>query len=227
MLPTFGIGKLQAKKHMTKYLLLLALLTLSACQKKETTVLIRTGMGDIRVRLYDETPRHRDNFLKLAAEGFFDSLLFHRVIPDFMIQGGDPNSKSAPAGTVLGGGGPGYTIPAEIRFPHLRGALAAARLPDQVNPQRESSGSQFFIVTGTPQTDESLDQWEQRLGTKFSPEWRAQYKAKGGTPQLDNQYTVFGEVVSGLEVLDRLVAVPRDANDRPLDDIRMTSVKAD
>jgi len=215
---------------MTKHLLLLFAscgLLLFACQPKETIVRIQTSMGDITVRLYDETPRHRDNFLKLVGEGYFDSTLFHRVIPDFMIQGGDPNSKQAPPGTVLGGGGPGYTIPAEIRFPHVRGALAAARMPDQVNPQRESSGSQFFLVTGTPQTDESLDQWEQRLGTKYSPEWRAQYKAKGGTPQLDNQYTVFGEVVAGLDVLDRIAAVPRDANDRPLDDLRMTSVRAE
>lgn len=208
-------------------LLLIAALLLPACQKKETIIRISTSMGDITVRLYDETPRHRDNFLKLVEEGFFDSTLFHRVIPDFMIQGGDPNSKQAPPGTMLGGGGPGYTIPAEIRFPHVRGALAAARMPDQVNPQRESSGSQFFLVTGTPQTDESLNQWEQRLGTKYSPEWRALYKAKGGTPQLDNQYTVFGEVVAGLDVLDRIAAVPRDANDRPLDDLRMTSVRAD
>ncbi len=208
-------------------ILLFGALLLPACRKKDTTVLIQTRMGDISVKLYDETPQHRDNFLKLAGEGFFDSLLFHRVIPDFMIQGGDPNSKQAPPGTMLGGGGPGYTIPAEIRFPHVRGALAAARLPDQANPQRQSNGSQFFLVLGTPQTDESLDQWEHRLGTKYSPEWRALYKAKGGTPQLDNQYTVFGEIVAGLDVLDRIAAVPRDANDRPLDDLRMTSVRAD
>ncbi|MFN0015089.1 MAG: peptidylprolyl isomerase [Saprospiraceae bacterium] len=215
---------------MVKKLLFLFLfggLTLAACQKKETTVLISTSMGDIRVRLYEETPRHRDNFIKLVEEHFFDSLLFHRVIPDFMIQAGDPNSRTAPAGTMLGGGGPGYTLPAEIRFPHVRGALAAARLPDQANPARESNGSQFFIVQGIPQTDESLDQWEQRLGTKFSPEWRAQHKAKGGAPQLEGQYTVFGEVVSGLEVLDRIAAVPRDANNRPLTDIRMTGVRVE
>jgi len=208
-------------KHFA-YLLLLCSFLLPACQPKETTVLISTNMGDIRVRLYDETPQHRDNFLKLAEEGFFDSTLFHRVIRDFMIQGGDPNSKNAQPGIVLGGGGPGYTIPAEIRMPHVRGALAAARLSDQANPQRASSGSQFFIVQGQLQTDESLDQWEQRLGTKFSPEWRTKYKAMGGTPQLDNQYTVFGEVVSGLDVLDKIAAVPRDGNDRPLEDIRMT-----
>lgn len=208
-------------KHLALLLFLCSFL-LPACQPKETTVLISTNMGDIRVRLYDETPQHRDNFLKLAEEGFFDSTLFHRVIRDFMIQGGDPNSKNAQPGIVLGGGGPGYTIPAEIRMPHVRGALAAARLADQANPQRASSGSQFFIVQGQPQTDESLNQWEYRLGTKFSPDWRERYKKMGGTPQLDNQYTVFGEVVSGLDVLDKIAAVPRDANDRPLEDIRMT-----
>jgi cyclophilin family peptidyl-prolyl cis-trans isomerase len=208
-------------KH-TLYVLLFGCLFLAGCQKKETTVRISTNMGDIIVRLYDVTPRHRDNFLKLAEEGFYDGLLFHRVMRDFMIQGGDPTSKNAPPGARLGENGPGYTIPAEIKMPHVRGALSAARLPDQVNPQRESSGSQFFIVQGQSQIDESLDQWEQRLGTTFSPEWRALYKAKGGAPQLDGQYTVFGEVVSGLEVLDKIAAVPRDANDRPLDDIRMT-----
>ncbi|MBK9338265.1 MAG: peptidylprolyl isomerase [Lewinellaceae bacterium] len=206
----------------TLYALLFGCALLAGCQKKETTVLISTNLGDIRIRLYDETPRHRDNFLKLAEAGFYDGLLFHRVIRDFMIQGGDPASKDAQPGVLLGEGGPGYTIPAEIKMPHVRGALSAARLSDQVNPQRESSGSQFFIVQGQSQIDESLDQWEQRLGTTFSPEWRALYKAKGGTPQLDGQYTVFGEVVSGLEVLDKIAAVPRDANDRPLEDVRMT-----
>lgn len=195
---------------------------LASCQNKETIVRIHTNLGDIRVKLYDSTPLHRDNFLKLVREGFYDSLLFHRVIRDFMIQGGDPDSKNAPAGVMLGNGGPGYDLPAEIKAPHLRGALAAARLPDPVNPLRKSNGSQFFIVQGQTQTDESLNQWEQRLRIKYSPEWREQYKVKGGTPQLDGQYTVFGEVVDGLEVLDKIAAVPRDENDRPLEDIRMT-----
>lgn len=195
---------------------------LGACQKKETIVRLHTNLGDIRVKLYDTTPLHRDNFLKLVREGFYDSLLFHRVIRDFMIQGGDPDSKNAAAGVLLGGGGPGYDLPAEIKAPHLRGALAAARLPDQVNPGRRSNGSQFFIVQGQIQTDESLNQWEQRLNIKYSPEWRAQYKVKGGAPQLDGQYTVFGEVVDGLEVMDKIAALPRDPNDRPLQDVRMT-----
>lgn len=208
-------------RHYWVLWLFFASISLGACQKKAVQVRIHTELGDIVVRLYDETPLHRDNFLKLVQEGFYDSLLFHRVIPGFMIQGGDPDSKNAQPGAMLGAGNPGYNIPAEIKAPHIRGALAAARLPDQVNPARQSNGSQFFIVLGRPQTDESLDQWEQRLGAKYSPEWRALYKEKGGTPQLDGQYTVFGEVVQGMDVADRLVAVARDANDRPLDDLRM------
>lgn len=209
------------KSKLCLFILGLILLGLDSCQKKAPRVRIHTDMGDILVRLYDETPKHRDNFLKLAGEGFYDSLLMHRIIRDFMIQGGDPNSKNAPAGLLLGAGSPGYNIPAEIGAPTLRGALAAARLPDQVNPARESNGSQFFIVHGLPQTDASLDDWEQRLGIKFSPERRALYKEKGGTPQLDGQYTVFGEVVEGLDVLDKIAAVPRDSNDRPLNDLRI------
>ena len=202
-------------------LLFCFLLAFVACQPKETVVRIHTDMGDIRVRLYDSTPQHRDNFLKLTRDGFYDSLLFHRVIRDFMIQGGDPGSKNAPPGMLLGAGSPEYDLPAEIKAPHIRGCLAAARLPDQANPQRKSNGSQFFIVQGQIQTDEMLDQWEQRLRTKISPEWRALYRQKGGTPQLDGQYTVFGEMIDGFEVLDKIAAVPRDANDRPLTDIRM------
>ena len=209
-------------RYIVVWIALSGSVLLGFCQKKETTVLIHTNLGDIRVKLYDSTPLHRDNFLKLAREGYYDSLMFHRVIRDFMIQGGDPDSKNAPAGALLGGGEPGYELPAEIQAPHLRGVLAAARMPDAVNPGRKSNGSQFFIVQGQIQTDETLNQWEQRLNIKYSPEWRAQYKVKGGTPQLDGQYTVFGEVVEGLDVLDKIAAVPRDANDRPLEDIRMT-----
>ena len=197
------------------------LLCLAGCQNKDARVCIQTDMGDLHIRLYDSTPLHRDNFLKLAKAGFYDSLLFHRVVRDFMIQGGDPDSKTAPAGRLLGAGSPGYDIPAEIGAPPLRGALAAARLPEQRNPSRQSNGSQFFIVQGLPQTYESLDQWEQRLEIKFSPEQRAAYLAKGGAPQLEGQYTIFGEVVEGLKVLDMLAAVPRDANERPLYDLRM------
>ncbi|MBK8921563.1 MAG: peptidylprolyl isomerase [Saprospirales bacterium] len=209
-------------KNLWRILLVAGCLSLGVCQKRETTVRLHTGLGDIRLRLYDSTPRHRDNFLRLVRKGFYDSLLFHRVIRDFMVQGGDPDSKNAPSGALLGGGGPGYEIPAEIGAPHLRGALAAARQPDPANSHRASNGSQFFIVHGRPQTDASLEVWEQRLGRKISPEWRALYQERGGAPQLDGLYTVFGTVISGLEVLDQIAAVPRDANDRPLEDIRMT-----
>lgn len=198
-----------------------ALLLLAGCRQKETQAVIHTCFGDIQIRLYNSTPLHRDNFVRLARSGFYDSLLFHRVIRDFVIQGGDPDSKHAPAGDLLGGGGPDHQIPAEIGAPHIRGAVAAARLADSRNPERMSNGSQFFIVLGGPQTDESLDHWEKRVGVPYRPEWRARYKEKGGAPQLDGQYTVFGEVISGWEVLDKIAAVPRDANDRPLEDIRM------
>lgn len=220
-LPTMCKGAFPLLNMRLLYLLFLLLFTLSACHKRQTIVRIETKFGDIRVRLYDETPLHRDNFLKLARSGFYDSLLFHRVIRDFVIQGGDPTSKHAAPGVLLGGGEIGYTIPSEIRFPHVRGALSAARKSDAHNPQRASDGSQFYIVQGQRHTDASLDELERVMGIKFSPEWRARYKAVGGTPQLDGQYTVFGEVVSGMEVVDRIAAVPRDANDRPLEDIRM------
>ncbi len=202
--------------------LLFSLLMLWAgCQPQPVVVRIETNFGDIRVRLYDETPLHRDNFLQLVRSGFYDSLLFHRVVRDFVIQGGDPTSKYAAPGAVLGTGEVGYTIPAEIRFPHVRGALSAARLSDAVNPQRASDGSQFYIVQGRVHTDASLDELERLMGIRFSPQWRAQYKTVGGTPQLDGQYTVFGQVISGLEVVDRIAALPCDANDRPLEDVRM------
>ncbi|TNE50507.1 MAG: peptidylprolyl isomerase [Bacteroidetes bacterium] len=202
-------------------LLLLLLLGTTACRHQPAVVRIQTDMGLIRVRLFDDTPLHRDNFLKLAETGFYDSLLFHRVIRGFMIQGGDPDSKHAPAGVLLGAGGPGYTLPAEIKRPFVHGALAAARLSDKTNPERASNGSQFFIVDGRPQTDQSLDGWEKRFRMKLDAKRRALYKEKGGVPQLEGQYTVFGEVIEGLDVLDQIAAVPRDANDRPLHDIRM------
>ncbi len=201
-------------------LLLAACLACSACRPREPRVRIRTDMGTIELRLFDHTPRHRDNFLKLAREGFYDSLLIHRVVRDFMIQSGDPDSRNAAPRALLGAGGPGYDIPAEIRSPALRGALAAARWPDHRNPARLSNGSQFFIVQGRPLTDSLLDVCEQRLRTRIPPADRAAYLARGGAPELHGQYTVFGEVVAGLEVLDKIAAVPRDANDRPLHDLR-------
>ncbi len=186
---------------------------------------IETNHGTMIAVLYDETPLHRDNFSKLAEEGFFNDLLFHRVISGFMIQGGDPQSKGAPAGAMLGSGGPGYTIPAEFneKFIHKKGALAAARQGDNVNPKKESSGSQFYIVHGTgPMEDDAINQWEARMGTAFSDENRKAYKEMGGTPFLDQNYTVFGEIVEGLDVIDKIAAVQTARGDRPQEDVKMT-----
>lgn len=192
---------------------------LVSCQQDTSTYAkIETSYGDIVVRLYDSTPLHRDNFIKLANDGFYDGLLFHRVINNFMIQGGDPNSKDATADQFLGGGGPGYTIEAEIGAIHLKGALAAARTQ---NPEKRSSGSQFYIVHGTQQTEEMLRSVEQMKGIRYTDEQRALYMEKGGTPNLDMDYTVFGEVVSGIEVVDRIAQVQTGANDRPVEDVRM------
>lgn len=251
----------------------------SNCKKNMKTtpqVRISTNYGDIVVRLYDETPEHRDNFLKLAREGYFDGTLFHRVIKDFMIQGGDPDSKGAPAGKQLGSGGPGYTVPAEFVYPqyfHKRGVLSAARQADQVNPERRSSGSQFYIVWGKTYTESALNQLAAQLdgqrgqqifnglaaqhrdsiqamyqrgdqkglmelqnrlaaetdkilketqGFAFTPEQIEAYTTVGGTPFLDNQYTVFGEVVSGLDVVEKIQNVATGSADRPKEDVVMT-----
>ncbi len=237
---------------------------------------IKTTEGDIIVRLYDETPKHRDNFIKLAKEGYFNGTLFHRVIKDFMIQGGDPDSKGAPKGKMLGTGGPDYTIPAEFVYPkyfHKRGALSAARLGDEVNPERESSGSQFYIVWGKVYKPAELKQMEKQLEMQqeqtifnqlakenrdkimelrrnrdraglqelqdeliaetkaismekgkpsFTDEQREAYTSVGGTPFLDNQYTVFGEVVEGLDVVEKIQNCETLRGDRPKDDISMT-----
>ena len=191
-----------------------------------------TTMGSIVVRLSDSTPLHRDNFLKLAKQGYYDSVLFHRVINQFMIQGGDPDSKRAAPGTPLGEGGPAYTIPAEFRTTlfHKKGALAAAREGDDVNPQKASSGSQFYIVQGRTFTDGRMDTLETtRLkGRKIPANEREVYKSLGGTPHLDQGYTVFGEVIKGLDVVDKIAAVPTskgDDRDRPLQDVRIIKAK--
>ena len=237
-------------------------------------VKIHTTLGDITVRLYDETPLHRDNFVKLVQEGYYDGTLFHRVIKDFMIQGGDPDSKGAPSDRMLGTVGPDYTIPAEIlpQFVHKRGALAAARQGDEVNPERRSSGSQFYIVWGKPYNEGQLRQLDkqlemQALQTAFnrlvnerradimqlrrnrdhaalqilqeelqtlamaevkahpvalSDHQREVYSTVGGTPHLDGQYTVFGEVVEGLETVGKIEQAATGRGDRPLEDIAMT-----
>ncbi len=237
---------------------------------------ITTTEGEIVVRLYDETPLHRDNFLKLAKEGYFDGTLFHRVIKDFMIQGGDPESKGAPADKMLGTGGPNYTIPAEFVYPqlfHKRGALSAARTGDEVNPKRESSGSQFYIVWGKVYKAQELKQMERQMAMQkeqsvfnglvqenrekimdlrrnrdraglqelqddliaqtkaicaempkpaFTPEQVEAYTTLGGTPFLDDQYTVFGEVESGLEVVEKIQNCETMRGDRPKADVSMT-----
>ena len=248
--------------------------------KGDIIVNISTTKGDIKVRLYGDTPRHRDNFVKLAKEGFYNGVLFHRVINEFMIQTGDPDSKNAPKGKMLGSGDPGYTLEAEFVYPkyfHKRGALAAARQGDQVNPQRRSSGSQFYIVTGKVYGSQEMSQLDgqlqmaqqqaifQRLAgenmekiralqsagdregllelqneliaiteaeaaqnpAKLTDAQRTAYSTVGGTPHLDSQYTVFGEVVSGMEVVDAIQKVATDRNDRPTEDIKITKVEVE
>lgn len=241
-------------------------------QGKETIVDLETTMGPIKIKLFDDTPQHRDNFVKLVKEGFYDGVLFHRVINDFMVQTGDPDSKEAQPGQMLGGGDPGYTLPAEIIYPkhyHKYGALAAARTGDNVNPERRSSSSQFYIVTGRKASQMELDRMAERavvgerqelfrklfeqnkdsikaMGDRGDreammelrqqmidsveksvparplPQEMAQdYLTLGGTPHLDNQYTVFGEVVSGMETVEKIQKVETDGNDRPKEDVRI------
>lgn len=191
--------------------------------EKETLVEIYTNYGKIVLKLYDDTPLHRDNFIKLAMDGTYDGLLFHRVIEHFMIQGGDPNSKDAKPGKMLGDGTLGYNIPAEFRpnLFHKRGALCAAREGDQVNPKKESSASQFYIVQGRVWSDFDLDRMALQMNKTFSAEQRKAYTTVGGTPHLDGEYTVFGEVVEGMDVVDKIAAAKRDRYDRPLEDIRI------
>lgn len=193
---------------------------------------LTTTEGTILLRLYDSTPLHRDNFLRLVKSGYYDSVLFHRVIKNFMIQSGDPSSKQAEAGKPLGDGGPGYTIPAEFKpgLFHQRGVLAAAREGDNVNPEKRSSASQFYIVQGRTFTDKELDSVEiKRLkGYKLPPEHREVYKTIGGTPQLDQNYTVFGYVVIGMDVVDKIAGTATSKGpdrDRPLSDIRIIHAK--
>jgi cyclophilin family peptidyl-prolyl cis-trans isomerase len=184
-------------------------------------VKLTTDSGIIVIRLYDSTPLHRDNFVKLVNAGFYDSLLFHRVIRDFMIQGGDPLSKNAEQGQMLGmGGGDMERIPAEFRTTlfHKKGVLAAAR---DGNPERASSACQFYLVQGRKYSDDELNMMETQMGSKLSAAKRLAYKTIGGTPFLDMNYTVFGEVEKGLEVIDKIASVPTAPGDRPLGDIRM------
>ncbi|MDE6716757.1 MAG: peptidylprolyl isomerase [Muribaculaceae bacterium] len=239
---------------------------------------IKTTAGDIKVKLYDDTPRHRDNFLKLVNEGYYDGVLFHRVIKDFMIQTGDPDSKDAAPGKMLGSGSPDYTIEAEILYPkhfHKYGALAAARTGDQVNPERRSSGSQFYIVTGNKYSERDMERMaaqmtEQRKMDYFNglrkkniekirtlqmagdrealealrqemiketeanvtdeglpAEIKEAYTTVGGTPHLDGQYTVFGEVLEGMDTVEKIQDAATDRTDRPTEDIRVISMKVE
>lgn len=245
-------------------------------QEKNNIVIIETTLGNIKIRLYDETPQHRDNFIKLTEQGYFDSLLFHRVIKGFMIQGGDPESRGAPADKQLGSGGPGYEIPAEIVYPklfHKRGALSAARTGDQVNPKKASSGSQFYIVWGSVYSEAQLSEMEQQKKQQamqayfgnladerkdtiqamyksnnqtglealqnelialaetefaknpekgsFTPEQKKAYTTTGGTPNLDGEYSVFGEVIEGLDVVEKIQNCQTGTADRPKTDIMM------
>ena len=198
-------------------------------------VVLHTTAGDIRLELDGRTPRHRDNFLELAREGFFDSLLFHRVIAGFMIQSGDPDSRRAPSGQPLGLADAGCELPAEIVYPalaHTRGALAAARTSDEVNPERKSSGSQFYIVWGKPFDGATLDRIQQSVTAATNGEivipdsLRTIYETTGGTPFLDGQYTVFGRVTEGLEIVESIQGVATDSADRPLVDVRIIRAEA-
>ena len=246
--------------------------------QKDVVVEMNTTMGAVKILLYGDTPRHLENFVKLVNEGYYDGVLFHRVINDFMVQTGDPDSKDAPAGKMLGMGGPDYKIEAEFVYPrhfHKRGALAAAREGDASNPTKASSGSQFYIVTGKTYSPAQLDQMEQRLQleqqktifgelasqhrdsimsmrrnrdqaglaalqeklieqsasivkqnpVKFTDEQREAYSTVGGTPHLDGSYTVFGEVIEGMDVVDKIQKVETDRNDRPQEDVRVISMK--
>lgn len=262
-------------------LLIIGNMTIEA-KTRGSIVLIETSLGNIKIRLYDETPQHRDNFLKLVEQGYFNDLLFHRVIKGFMVQGGDPESKGASANKALGSGGPGYQIPAEIIYPqlfHKRGALSAARTGDQANPQKESSGSQFYIVWGSVYTEDqlkgmgeqkkqqakqayfnslatgkretiqslytaknqaALDSLQQELVAlteaefknnpekgNFTAEQKTAYTSIGGTPHLDGEYTVFGEVTEGLDVVEKIQSCQTDSSDRPKTDVTMKMTVVD
>ena len=189
--------------------------------QSEQLIKIETSKGTMVIKLYNETPAHRDNMIKLIKEGFYKDQLFHRVIKDFMIQGGDPHSVGAEKGQRLGIGGPGYTVPAEFNetLIHKKGALAAARQGDAANPEKASSGSQFYLVQGRVLKPEELDILSQRGAASFTEESTEIYTSLGGTPHLDGSYTVFGEVIEGLEIIDIIASMPCDAYNRPLEDV--------
>ena len=207
------------------FVLFLGLFLLSAIsfsqnetQTPESKFLLKTNYGDITLKLYNDTPKHRDNFKKLVQDGIYNGSIFHRVINHFMIQGGGAKGGTEDVG---------YTVPAEIlpKYFHKFGALAAARMPDYVNPNKESSGSQFYIVQGKVYTDAELDSFEQRLNKKFTAEEREAYKTIGGTPHLDGSYTVFGEVTDGFDVINKIASVKTKAGDKPETDVTMTIIE--
>ena len=217
------------------FLVFLSPLLLWACSSSQPLadegpkrVLIETSFGELIVELSDSTPGHRDNFVKLVDDGFYDGLLFHRVIKDFMVQGGDPNSRGAKPGKRLGTGGPGYTIDAEIRSDHLhtKGALSAARQGDNVNPTKKSSGSQFYLVQGKPQSKAQMRKTQRRIQSKsptfeYTEEQLEEYATLGGTPFLDMDYTVFGYVIAGMDIIDSIAMVKTGRGDRPEKDVIM------
>jgi len=217
-------------KKLGLFILACTLFT-SSCAKRnnnEPVFKIKTTQGTIVVKLYAETPLHRDNFMKLVEAELYEGVLFHRVIKDFMIQAGDPESKNAGTKAMLGSGDVGYTVPAEIVFPkyyHKKGALAAARQGDDVNPERASSGCQFYIVKGKVFTDAELNALEQKKGIKYTEQQRTDYKTIGGTPHLDGAYTVFGEVIDGIEIASNISLVKTGKYDRPVEDVRILKIK--
>ncbi|WP_236974519.1 peptidylprolyl isomerase [Membranihabitans maritimus] len=193
-----------------------------SCSSESTpTYKIYTEYGDIYIQLYEETHKYKENFTELADKGFYDSLLFHRILPGMIIQGGDPTSRNAPKGKFLGQGDVDYTIPGDFRYVHTRGAISAARKPNSVNPDKKSSGSQFFIVLGNDVNDGMLDKIEKDRNFEYSVEQRKLYKLIGGIPQFDKEYSVFGEVISGLDVVEKISQLRRDPNDRPVEDVIM------
>lgn len=197
--------------------------TIQVAAPEVCLVELTTKFGRMLIELYDETPLHRDNFTKLVEEGYYEDLLFHRVMKGFMIQGGDPNSRGAAPGKRLGTGGPDYQVDKEILgdFIHVKGALAAARQPDSVNPKKASSGSQFYIVHGKEVTEALLNQVEIRNNVSYSPDQRKAYLEHGGFPPLDGEYTIFGRVIDGLDVIDKIAASRTDRADRPEEDVSM------
>lgn len=214
-------------KKITTILFILMIGSIFAFAQKERKVIIKTNYGKIKLKLYNETPQHRDNFVKLAKEGFYDGTIFHRVIPEFMIQGGDPESKNADSKARLGSGGPDYKVPAEIveKYYHKKGALAAARQGDSVNPEKASSGSQFYIVVGKTMTEAELNNLSMKTGVEYTDEQKEVYSTQGGTPFLDQNYTVFGELTKGMEVIEKIALVKRNSADRPDEDVVMLKVK--